>query len=164
MPTGYQPPQNYGGPPPGNGYGGGQAPYGGQQVSSPALESCLADTGSHRSCLLQTETELKTERRNRLFHVPLMQELLRCFSESQTSETKAEILHVGTHLCCMFQHTTSVCRVGGVPRLKAIGGLLHRLATGEDPHQTIGGTMDRLLGSTAHHLGSGEDRPKVIPI
>lgn len=56
-----------------------------------------------------------------------------------------------------------MCRVGGVQRLQAIGVPVHRLETGEDLHQTIGGTMDRLLGSTAHHLGSGEDHPKVIP-
>jgi len=73
VPTGYQPPQNYGGPPPGNGYGGGQAPYGGQQVSSLALQSQLADTGSHGSCLLQTEMKLKTECKYCLFRMPFMQ-------------------------------------------------------------------------------------------
>ena len=40
MPTSYQPPQNYRGPPPGqgpyNGYGGEPPPYGGQQVNPPA--------------------------------------------------------------------------------------------------------------------------------
>ena len=148
MPTSYQPPQNYGGPPPGrgpyDGYGGGPPPYGGQQVG---LARLIAS--------------------RRWQSTPFaFRELVSIVSaQYQKANAAAPCTWVRVGSCCVSVLTRSVCRADGKVGLPLVTGGRHRhLATGEDRRRTMAVAMGRLPGSMGRRLGSGEDRHlKVCP-